>query len=71
MSIEYAPGVAPERVLLDVDDVQAVTGHSRSYIYALMASGQLKWVKAGRRRLVRRGDLEAYIASLTSEVPDV
>jgi excisionase family DNA binding protein len=38
------------------------SGLSRSLLYALMKSGQLAYVKVGRRRLITHDDLQALIS---------
>ena len=59
--------VGPSKLLLELAEVAELTGLSRSHLYVEMGAGRLKYVKAGRRRLVRIGDLEAYIAALSSQ----
>ena len=66
MSITTGP-VRPSKLLLEVTEVAELTGLSRSHLYVEMGAGRLKYVKAGRRRLVRVGDLEAYVAALSSQ----
>ncbi|MFH8346920.1 helix-turn-helix domain-containing protein [Streptomyces sp. NPDC018045] len=39
-------------------------GFGRSTIYALMAEGELPYVKRGRSRRIRVADLERYAANL-------
>ena len=53
----------------DVADVPAMLyGLSRSVLYELIRSGQLRTVKQGRRRLVPVSALAEYVASLESGV---
>ncbi len=56
-------------LLLTIDQAsELLAGLTRSYIYAaLITPGILKSVKIGRRRLIRRDSLEAYVASLSDE----
>jgi excisionase family DNA binding protein len=45
---------------------------SEKHVYRLMAAGDLPYVTEGRRRLVRREDVDAYLAALprtTSKAP--
>jgi excisionase family DNA binding protein len=57
----------PSKLLLDVAEVAELTALSRSHLYVEMGAGRLKYVKAGRRRLIRVADLEAYVAALSSQ----
>jgi excisionase family DNA binding protein len=41
----------------------AHTSLSRSYLYALMCNGGLKFVKIGRRRLIPRSELTRLLAA--------
>jgi excisionase family DNA binding protein len=66
MSADVQPRPAG-KLLYSIDEVAELTGHSRAYLYELMARGKLRFVLAGRRRLVRAEDLGAYVDSLTSE----
>jgi excisionase family DNA binding protein len=40
---------------------------SRSFLYKLFATGQLPRLKAGKRALILRTDLDAYLLSLREE----
>lgn len=51
-------------VLYRVDEAAEALRISRSVIYELIRSGQLRTVKVGRRRLVPVQALEDYVASL-------
>ena len=55
-----------ERVLLPVhpDTGKALGGIGRSKVYELIASGELRTVKIGRRRLVPAAAIEEFIARL-------
>jgi excisionase family DNA binding protein len=50
--------------MLSVPEAANELGISRSLTYELLSSGALRSVKIGRRRLVPREAIEAYIASL-------
>jgi excisionase family DNA binding protein len=52
-------GDAPGR-LLSINDAAAALGIGRSRLYAEMASGRLRSVKAGRRRLVPASALAEF-----------
>lgn len=52
-------------LLLTVEEVARLLNLARSYVYSgLLVRGVIKSVRIGRRRLVARRDLEAYIESL-------
>lgn len=53
-----------DRVLYDVAAVQRVTGLGRSKIFEEIAAGRLASVQVGRRRMVTRAQLEAWVAQL-------
>jgi excisionase family DNA binding protein len=46
------------RLAYSLAEVEALSGLSRSTLYRLMASGELKTVQRGRRRLVPKAELE-------------
>lgn len=56
-------------LLLTIDQASELLGGlARSYIYAALVSpGVIKSVKIGRRRLIRRDSLEAFVAGLSDE----
>lgn len=49
---------------LSVDEATAETPFSRSFLYAEMAAGRLLSRKAGRRRIILRADLDAWLDAL-------
>lgn len=52
----------PARAVYDVADLIALTGRSRNWIYAAIAEGVFgQPIRAGRRVLVRRDAVEAWI----------
>ena len=53
-------------LLLNVDEAAQALRLSRSLLYELIRSGQLRTVKAGRRRLVPVSALAEYVASLSA-----
>ena len=55
---------AGERLLLKVPEVSRALGVSRTTVYELIADGQLRSVKIGASRRVRREDLSAYVSGL-------
>lgn len=55
-------------VLYGVEDAAVALRLSRSVLYELIRSGQLRTVKQGRRRLVPASALAEYVASLESGI---
>ena len=53
-------------MLYDVEEVAEALQLSRSALYELIRSGQLRSVKSGRRRLVPVAALSEYVARLGS-----
>ena len=53
-----------DRLLPIIPTVLDRTGLSRAGVYDQFASGALRSVKIGRRRMVRASDLAAFIANL-------
>ena len=61
----------PEAVLLlSVADAAVLLGLSKWTMYELMHAGHLPSIKVGRRRLIARADLRAYVAKLRRESQD-
>jgi excisionase family DNA binding protein len=54
------------RLMLDILDVAAALGCSRSLAYHLVLAGEIRSVKIGRLRRVAHQDLLAYIELLRS-----
>ena len=53
--------------LLSVASACQILGLSRTSLYAQMASGRIRSVTVGRRRLVPREAIDEFIASLPTE----
>lgn len=53
-------------VALSIQEVQSATGLGRTKIYQLAKSGELKARKIGKRTIILRDDLEAFLNSLES-----
>lgn len=51
---------------LSIEQVTEATGLGRTKIYALLKDGVLPAKKIGKRTLVLKSDLEAFLAGLTS-----
>jgi excisionase family DNA binding protein len=56
-----------DKIALRILEASRVSGLSRSTLYSLINEGKLRSIKAGRRRLILRTDLEAYFAQLLQE----
>jgi excisionase family DNA binding protein len=56
-----------EKIAFSIREAAAVSGLSRTTLYALIARRELRGVKSGARRLILRTDLEAYLAGLASQ----
>lgn len=50
-----------ERLAYGPDDAATVTGLGRTTIYEMLASGELRSVKVGRRRLIPASALRALV----------
>jgi excisionase family DNA binding protein len=44
-----------------VDEAAAITGLSRDLLYDQMRAGKLAYLKVGRRRIITRQHLEAFL----------
>lgn len=56
-----------QRLAYSFAEAESLSGLSRSTLYRLMASGQLKTVLLGRRRLIPRDALEALCGKQDAE----
>ena len=50
-----------ERIAYSVDEAAQITGLSRDLLYDQMRTGQLAYLKVGRRRIITRQHLEAFL----------
>ena len=62
---EVTPGPA-ERLAFSVDEVAQITGLSRDLLYDQMRTGRLGYIKVGRRRIITRQHLDAFLARAAS-----
>ena len=62
---EIIPGPA-ERLAYSVDEVARITGLSRDLLYDQMRTGRLGYIKVGRRRIITRQHLDAFLARAAS-----
>jgi excisionase family DNA binding protein len=53
-----------EPMLVSLDEVSALIGKSRRTVYELIATDQIKAVKAGRNTRVVYESIKAYVANL-------
>ena len=61
---------SPQPLLLKVEAVGVMLSVSRSYVYALMRSGELKSVLIGpNQRRIPYTEVEAYVAGLKASIP--
>jgi excisionase family DNA binding protein len=54
-----------ERLAYSVDEAAAITGLSRELLYNQMRTGKLAYLKVGRRRIITRQHLEAFLTRAT------
>lgn len=57
----------PEALALSIDDLVRAMGLSRSFLYAEMAAGRLRYIKAGKRRLVTHEGATQYLRDREAE----
>jgi excisionase family DNA binding protein len=63
------PEISPrpaERLAYSVDEVAQITGLSRDLLYDQMRTGRLGYIKVGRRRIITRQHLDAFLARAAS-----
>jgi excisionase family DNA binding protein len=53
----------PEKLAYSIEEVAEATGLSRSLIYDEMNAGRLGYIKVGRRRIITRKQLEAFLSA--------
>ena len=63
--LQNAQGLEPR--LLSLKQACQVLGISRTSLYALLASNQLRSVTVGRRRFVTREAIDEFVASLPTD----
>jgi excisionase family DNA binding protein len=51
-----------ERLAYSVAEAALITGLSRDLLYAQMRTGKLAYLKVGRRRIITRRSLDAFLA---------
>jgi len=55
-----------ERLAYSVDEAAVITGLSRDLLYDEMRTGRLAYLKIGRRRIITRQHLEAFLSRSAS-----
>jgi excisionase family DNA binding protein len=58
----FAHNVFAERLAYSPDEAAELLGISKELVHDLLRTGQLRSVKAGRRRLIAKRHLEAFLA---------
>ena len=58
---ESATGPPGERLAYSVEEAAQITGLSRDLLYDQMRAGNLAYLKIGRRRIITRQQLEAFL----------
>jgi len=56
--------VTVETKTLTILQASQYSGLSRSFLYKLFASGRLKRLKAGKRVLILKSDMDIYLSSI-------
>ena len=59
------PGLVGDRLAYSVDEAACLTGLSRDLLYDQMRAGRLAYLKIGRRRIITRQHLEAFLTGTT------
>jgi len=62
MSAASAAQLLEHRLAYSVDEAAKVTGLSRDLLYDQMRAGKLGYLKIGRRRIITREHLAAFLA---------
>jgi excisionase family DNA binding protein len=55
-----------DRLAYSVKEAAAITGLSRDLLYDQMRAGHLAYLKVGRRRIITRHNLEAFLTRQAS-----
>jgi len=51
----------PQKLAWDIQEAASATGLSKAYFRKIIAAGELKTTRAGRRVLIRDSDLRAWL----------
>jgi excisionase family DNA binding protein len=60
-------GGVPDRLLYSIEEAAELLGIGRTFMFHLVASGEVDSFKIGKRRKIHRDALDSYIARLRSE----
>jgi excisionase family DNA binding protein len=63
---EPTPTQPAERLAYSVEEAAQITGLSRDLLYDQMRTGRLAYLKVGRRRIITRQHLEAFLTHTAS-----
>jgi excisionase family DNA binding protein len=66
MKVDIENSTAPRAV--SIREAAALLGISRSFLYELLAAGELPSVRIGRRRLIRPADIDDFLRSKSGSV---
>jgi excisionase family DNA binding protein len=66
MTTTHSADDLAERLAYSVDEAARVTGLSRDLLYDQMRVGKLLYLKVGRRRVITRQHLEAFLTRAAS-----
>ncbi len=58
---QTTPDRRSERLAYSVEEAAQITGLSRDLLYDQMRAGRLAYLKVGRRRIITRQHLEAFL----------
>ena len=67
---KITPGHLAARLAYSVDEAAQITGLSRDLLYDQMRTGQLGYIKVGRRRIITRQHLEAFLTARPGPASD-
>ena len=69
MSLQHSEHQArsPEKLAFTIAEACVALGIGKTSLYELISSGELKSIRAAGRRLIRRSDLEAFLASCSDQ----
>jgi excisionase family DNA binding protein len=59
----------PQKLAWAIEEAAASTGLSKAYFRKIIAAGELKTTRAGRRVLIRDSDLREWLDRNVQEVP--
>jgi excisionase family DNA binding protein len=60
------PDQPVERLAYSIDEAAEITGLSRDLLYDEMRTGRLAYLKVGRRRIITRQHLDAFLTRAAS-----